>query len=207
MWRGHTLRRPDKLSHLGNWNWDIVLFSERQQWQQRNPHPQSSQTSQNSGHCSAVLTPCDGTEGVWTDLCPCRSRDLSPGWAPCDRVHFPCAAGWSDSRDVKPQAFSFPHSLFPSSLVFLCSLILRPQGPHPHQPAKPPLIIDLRKIHIQCAHRHKQISSFFSPCCLHRTSYNFLLRPKVAFYDMTGTLASDFNSLLYILCNYSFSLF
>lgn len=60
------------------------------------------------------------------------------------------------SRRRGTTAIQFPPltlTLIPS---LLCSLILRPQGPHPPRPAKPPLIIDLRKIHIQYAHWHKE---------------------------------------------------
>lgn len=37
--------------------------------------------------------------------------------------------------------------------LLLCSLIWWPHGTHPPLPAKPPLIIDLRKIHIQYARK------------------------------------------------------
>lgn len=71
-------------------------------------------------------------------------------------------------------AVQFPPLTLPLVPLFSCSLILWPQGPHPPRPAKPPLIIDLRKIHIQYAHQHKETQIFR---CLHKTFYNFLLRP------------------------------
>lgn len=65
----------------------------------------------------------------------------------------PLSCGIKQLWDVKPQPFSFPHSsLIP---LFLRSLILRPQEPHPPRPTELPLIIDSKKIHIQYTHWHR----------------------------------------------------
>lgn len=70
-------------------------------------------------------------------------------------------SGREQVRDVWPQP-QFPLLIQPLIPLLLCSLIPWLQGPHPPQPAKPPLIIDLRKIHIQYPHWHKDMQM-----CLH----------------------------------------